>query len=106
MKKLKFAEPLPSKILSGRKNTTWRINDDKEIIIGDLLSLCYINDIEFAKAKVISINESTFGKLSESDKEGHEKFDSEEEMYAIYSKYYNFQVTPETNLKVIKFELL
>lgn len=37
IKKLHFAEPLPDLILSGKKDTTWRINDEKNIEVGDTL---------------------------------------------------------------------
>ncbi len=39
MKRLRFSEPLPELILSGRKTVTWRINDEKNIQQGDVLSL-------------------------------------------------------------------
>ena len=74
--------------------------------MGDNLSLCNNNEKEFAKAEVISVRETTFGELIEGDKEGHEKFSSEEEMYKTYSGYYKMKVTPETKLKVIKFKLI
>ncbi|MCB9358873.1 ASCH domain-containing protein [Candidatus Woesearchaeota archaeon] len=105
MKKLKFADDLPEKVLSGTKNSTWRVNDDKDISSGDELSLCRIDGNEFATAKVIFVKETTFGELSEQDWEGHEKFSSEKEMYSTYSKYYDFKVFPETELKIIKFKL-
>ncbi len=105
MKRIKFADPLPNLILGGSKNTTWRINDDKNIIEGDLLSLCHINGNEFSKAQVIEVRETTFGELTDHDKEGHEKFSSNEEMYQTYSRYYTIQVTSKTKLKVIKFKL-
>ena len=57
MKRLKFAEPLLQMILSGQKDTTWRINDDKNITVGDQLSFCYTNGREFARAEVIGVKE-------------------------------------------------
>ena len=106
MKCLKFSEPLPKLILEGKKNTTWRINDDKNISMGDRIFLCYNDGIEFARAHVLSVNKTTFGKLTKDDKEGHEKFLSEEEMYKTYSKYYKIKITPKTQFEVIKFKLL
>jgi hypothetical protein len=106
MKKLKFSEPLPELILRGEKDITWRINDEKGIKVDDLLSLCHKDGKEFAKAKVTWIKEKTFGDLTEEDKEGHEEFSSDKEMYETYSKYYRMEVTPKTRLKVIKFSLL
>ncbi len=106
MKTLKFASPLPEKILKREKTTTWRVNDDKDLNIGDELSLCYTNGKEFAKAKVTNTNKTQFKDLTASDWEGHEKFSSTEEMYETYSGYYNIKITPSTKLKVIKFKLL
>src|SRR3990167_11370253 len=110
MKKLRFAEPLPRLILIGKKDTTWRINDEKEISCGDELSLCYGDgpnkESEFARAKVLWIKETTFGELTEEDYKWHEKFANEKEMYETYSRYYNTRVMPQTRVKVIKFKLL
>jgi hypothetical protein len=52
------------------------------------------------------VKNTTFGKLTEEDKEGHEEFSSDGEMYKIYSGYYGFQVDSKTELKIIKFKLL
>ncbi|MEK6947809.1 MAG: ASCH domain-containing protein [Nanoarchaeota archaeon] len=110
MKKLKFAYPLPELVLNSLKDTTWRLNDEKELSVNDELSLCYGDgenkEREFGKAKIIWIKETTFENLTKEDKEGHEKFNSEEEMYKTYSRYYNIEVKPETKLKVVKFKLL
>jgi hypothetical protein len=106
MKQLKFAEPLPGLVLSGTKNTTWRINDKKEITEGDTLSLCHNDGQEFAKAVTTSVREITFGELTQEDKTGHETFANDEEMYATYSRYYNITVTPTTDVKIIKFKLV
>ncbi|MDP7324146.1 MAG: ASCH domain-containing protein [Candidatus Woesearchaeota archaeon] len=106
MKQLKFSEPLPKLILEGEKDTTWRINDKQSIEFGDALSLCYNDGEEFAKAKVVSTRLTTFGELTAHDKEGHEKFSSDEEMYKKYSDYYKQDVTSKTSVKVIKFKTL
>ena len=106
MKKLKFSEPLPELILKKEKDTTWRINDEKELSTGDELSLCHNSGEEFARAVVLWIKETTFENLTNEDYGGHEKFKSEEEMYATYSQYYKIEVTPQTKVKVIKFKLV
>jgi len=106
MKQLKFSEPLPKMVLGGQKNTTWRINDDKQITVGDKLSLCYNDGREFAKAEIIWVKETTFQNLTKEDTEGHEKFSSIEEMYETYFRYYNMKVGPETRVQIIKFRLL
>ncbi len=105
-KVLKFAEPLPELILKKEKDTTWRINDEKELSTGDELSLCHNSGEEFARAVVLWIKETTFENLTNEDYEGHEKFKSEEEMYETYEEYYQKEITPKTRVKVIKFKLV
>ena len=105
--RLKFAGELPKLILEGKKDTTWRINDEKNIEEGDVLILISTESLkEFGKANVIKVNNTTFKNLNYNDKEGHEKFITEEEMYETYSKYYNTKIIPETKVKVITFKLL
>lgn len=105
-KQLRFAEPLPNLVLNGQKDTTWRINDDKQISTGDHLSLCHNNKQEFGQAEVIWVKETTFENLTQEDKEWHERFSSNEEMLETYTKYYNIKVELKTKVKVIKFKLL
>lgn len=50
--------------------------------------------------------EKSFKKLDEKDLEGHEKFNSKEEMYATYTTYYKQTVDENTIVKIIKFELI
>lgn len=105
MKCLKFQDPLPEMVLSGEKNTTWRINDEKEIEVNDRLSLRRVSGEEFARARVLWTKMTTFDRLSEEDRRGHESFDSEKEMLETYSEYYNMDVSGDTEVKVISFEL-
>ena len=106
MKYLKFRDELVDLILSGRKWTTWRVNDEKGITVDDKVSLCYNNGNEFARAKIYSVRETLFGKLTEEDKEGHESYSSDEQMYKQFTEDYKIKVTPQTKVKVIKFTLM
>ena len=106
MKQLKFADKLPQLILSGKKTATWRINDKRGVIKGDILSLCYNDGIEFAKAETFWVKEVAFEGMTKKDKEGHEKYPSKEQMYKTFKKYYAMEVTPKTKVKIIKFRLL
>ena len=96
MKSLKFYNGLPELILSGVKTATWRINDEKNISVEDVLSLCRLNGEEFARAAVVSVKVTTFGKLTDEDKVGHEKYNSEMEMYDKFSSFYNTRVDSNT----------
>ncbi|MDD2935524.1 MAG: ASCH domain-containing protein [Candidatus Pacebacteria bacterium] len=110
MKTLKFRKHLADMILDWQKYTTWRLFDDKDISEYDV-SMTYSflisgTNEEFAKAKIIGVRETTFGNLTEDDWDGHEKFESEKQMYETYSGYYNREVTKDSPVKVIKFELI
>ena len=107
MKTLKFSKEIIPAILTGAKTTTWRCFDDKDLKRGDEV---FLLDSEtkksFAKAVLVEVKEKTFGELDEGDKKGHEKFKSNEEMLKMYSRYYKTEITPDTSLKIIKFEIL
>ncbi|PIR04193.1 MAG: hypothetical protein COV59_03345 [Candidatus Magasanikbacteria bacterium CG11_big_fil_rev_8_21_14_0_20_39_34] len=107
MKSIKFRENLSKLILQGEKDTTWRLFDDKDLTEGDVLNfLVWETGEEFATAKIIDVKETTFQNLTEEDWAGHEKFVSDEEMYKRYTEYYKREVTPDTKVKIIKFELV
>lgn len=107
MKTLKFRKNLSDLILLGEKTTTWRLFDDKDIQVGDKLSLLvWETKEEFNKAIVTEVKEKQFKNLTENDWQGHEKFENDKEMYKTYSKYYNQPVTENTIVKIIKFKLL
>ncbi len=105
MKSLKFADPLPDLVLSGEKDTTWRVEDEKQIDVNDRLELCDSDGESFAEATVEWVKRTTFDRLTVEDREGHEPFASEEEMYETYEQYYGREITADTPLKVIKFRL-
>jgi hypothetical protein len=110
-----FSEPLPTLILSGKKTTTWRIDepvpvkrasDTDRIKVGDSLSLCYNSREEFVKAITTKVNHTIFSKLTDEDLSEHEKFNSKKEMYKQFEKYYKIKVNDNTKVVVIKFKLL
>lgn len=106
MKTLKFRSDLASLILSGEKNNTWRLFDDKDLQSGDdVIFVIWETNIPFANAKLIEVYEKQLGELDVVDKDGHEEFSDTEEMLRTYSKYYMTKVTLQTPLKIIKFEI-
>ena len=107
MKKLKFKEHFVESVLSGEKDSTWRLFDDKNLQVGDKLEFINASDgKEFANAEILSVIEKKLGEIQEDDFEGHEKFKSLEEMYETYKKYYGDEVNSKTSVKIIKFKLL
>lgn len=107
MKTLKFQHHLAEQILAGEKTSTWRLFDDKNLMEGDELELIDSETGEvFARARIVHLKITQLGKHTDEDWDGHEKFASEEEMYKTYNEYYEGKVTPETEVKIIKFSLL
>jgi hypothetical protein len=107
MKTLKFASNLVALVLSGEKTATWRMFDDKDLAVGDELSLLdQATGKEFAQAKITAVEEKTFGKIDASDLVGHEHYTSRDEMLKVYQSYYGDRVTEDTPVKMIDFELV
>jgi hypothetical protein len=105
-KTLKFRDCLVDLILTGKKNVTWRLFDDKNLQKGDLIDLINWNTKEkFGEATVVDIREKKLKEIEEGDFEGHEKFLNQEEMYSTYRNYYGKKVNGETIVKIITFKL-
>jgi|SRR3989344_5590824 len=106
-KTIKFKSHLANLILNGEKTTTWRLFDEKESKSGYLVEL--INSDtgnKFAKAEILKVWEKTLGTIDENDLAGHEKFESEQEMYETYKSLYGDGVDKNTVVKIIQFKLL
>ena len=104
MKTLKFAPNLVAQILGGEKTSTWRLYDDKDLQKHD--QLLFLNKAtleEFGTATITSLYTKTLGTLTNDDWEGHERFKSEEEMYATYRSYYGDSVNEYTEVKILSF---
>jgi hypothetical protein len=107
VKVVKFRDYLVPLVLSGEKNSTWRLFDDKDLSVGDDIELqVFVTLKAFANAKIIKVAEKQFAELSKEDKQGHEKYTSDVDMYAEYTRYYKTDVGPETLVKIIWFELV
>ncbi|PLX21179.1 hypothetical protein C0584_03350 [Candidatus Parcubacteria bacterium] len=107
MKKLKFKKELSELILEGEKTSTWRLFDDKDLRVGDKLEFLISESLEkFALAEITEVLEKTFRDLRDNDWAGHEKYESEEEMFRAYSEYYEEEVNSLTKLKIIKFKII
>lgn len=106
-KSIKFRDHLVKLVLVGEKNTTWRLFDDKNLHVNDVVD--FINwetGGKFAEAELIKVWEKTLGTLEDEDWEGHERFSSEEVMYETYKTYYGDRVDENSPVKIIQFRLL
>ncbi len=104
MKTLKFKPHLCQQILNGKKTATWRLFDDKDLQEGDEINFVNKDTLEsFGEGHIKTLRIKSLGTLVESDWEGHERFESEEEMYDTYRTYYGDTVGPGSELKIIEF---
>ena len=106
LKRLKFRDGLVPDILSGAKNSTWRLRDDKKISVGDLVECVDESGRRFAIAEVTEMVEKSLGCLTTDDFEGHERYETAAAMYATFEGYYGTPVGPDTPVKLIRLRLL
>lgn len=103
-KTLKFKSHLCEQILSGKKTSTWRLFDDKDLQIGDELDFLNKETLEkIGTAKITDLYIKTLSTLTDDDWQGHEKFVSDEEMYTTYRQYYGDAVNEDSEVKIISF---
>lgn len=104
MKTLKFRPHLCEQILSGEKTSTWRLFDDKDLQPDDEVQFLNKETLEqFGTATLDTVTTKTLGTLEESDREGHDRFSSDEAMYEEFIKYYGDKVGSDSEVKIIHF---
>jgi hypothetical protein len=107
MKIIKFTKELVPLILSGEKTSTWRLFDDKDLGVSDDLKFISSDTGEiFGYAVILGIYQKKLGEITEDDFDGHEKFQSNEEMIETYKGYYGERVDENTIVKIIRFSFV
>ncbi len=112
MKKLKLDHELAELVLNGQKWSTWRMFDDKDLSVNDeveLIDKVKPDDpeawIPIGIARINQIIERRLGDIEESDLDGREGFESREEMLRKFQRNYGANVTFDTPVKIIHFDL-
>lgn len=104
MKTLKFTSDQIPLIINGSRKATWRLNDDKQLDVGDVIEFINSQDGQtFGYATVNEIIIKRICDLNENDKEGHENYKNEQEILDAFKKYYGPSVTVEDKVKVVKY---
>lgn len=107
MKTLKFVPEQISLILSGQHTSTWRLVDEKDIQVNDILQLVNSeNGFVFAKILVDEVTTKRISAINEQDMQNHKKYVSNEEILADFRKYYGSRITQGQLVKIIRFHLL
>jgi len=107
VKTLKFKNKLVELILSGGKDCTWRLFDDKNLSVGDELILTNKDTgNKSGKAKIVSIFEKRLADVNDNDLIGHEKFKNRDNILETYKGYYGEEVSGDSVVKIVKFKLI
>lgn len=113
MKTLKFEHKLASLIKDGSVTSTWRLNDDKNLSVGDEVRLIDKVDPErpatwtvFGMARIERVIEKRLSEVEPEDIKGYKTYTTMQEMLIFFKSYYNNDVSLSTPIKLIDFTLL
>lgn len=113
MKTLKFDHRQAEQIAGGAMTATWRVRDDKNLSVNDEVRL--IDKVDparpetwqvFGTARIDRVIEKRVDDISAEDMEGHEKYDSVQEIVEHLKSYYGTDVTSATPIKLIYFKFI
>ena len=110
MKTIKLDHALANEVKSGKKTSTWRLFDDKDLSVDDRVIL--IDKVDphnhdtwkaFGEALINRVVEKHLGEVGKDDYEGHQPYVSDDEMLAEFRLYYGESVSLKTPVKIIHF---
>lgn len=111
MKTLKFNHQLAQMIISGKKTSTWRINDEKNLSVDDdVLVVDKVDRVDksswliIGTAHINQILAKRLGEINNADFAGHETYASKDEMMATFRGYYGDDINEKTTVKIVLFD--
>lgn len=111
MKTLKFNHRSARLIAQGKKISTWRLFDDKDLSVNDQLTIIdKVKQDEPASWKAIGVAtiteivEKRLADVTEENMIGEGSFATKKEMYRTYQQYYGDKVEPSTPVKIVYFD--
>lgn len=111
MKSLKLDHELAQLVLAGKKRSTWRLFDDKDLSVNDELRL--IDKVDPARpetwkpigvARINMVVQKRLGDVGPADYVDHEAYASKNALLEMFQKYYGSDVNFDTIVKIIKFD--
>jgi len=110
MKTLKLDHQLAQDVVAGKKTSTWRLYDDKDLSVNDTVKLLDKVDPSrpetwkvIGEAHITTVIQKRLGDVADDDYEGHNPYESQQAMLHSYQKYYGQQVDLDTPIKIIRF---
>ena len=111
MKYVKVSHKVAKLILSGQKNSTWRINDEKNISVDDEISIIDKVDPKVSSSwqiigtgRVNQVIQKRLDDLQNNDLGPGEEFESKQQMIKTFRNYYGGDVDEQTPVKIISFD--
>ena len=111
MKYVKVSHKVAKLILDGKKNSTWRINDEKNISVDDAIGI--IDKVDprdqstwqvIGEGRVNSVIQKRLNDIQNHDLGPGEEFDSRTDMIKTFQNYYGPDVNENTTVKIINFD--
>lgn len=106
MKTIKFTPQLSELIKTGKKVTTFRLFDDKDLQVGDEFIMATRDGeqvTEFGTGVITEVILRTIDTLQPKDYEGHEPV---EDPIKYYKQFYGDRVQGDSEVKIIRFDVL
>lgn len=111
MKSLKLDHDQAQQVLSGKKTSTWRLFDDKDLSVNDDVRL--IDKVQAEKpeswrtigvARITRVIEKQLAAITVADITDNEAFATPAEMLDVYRSYFGNGVTMQTSVKIVYFD--
>lgn len=111
MKSLKLDHELAQLVVAGKKRSTWRLFDDKDLSVNDELRL--IDKVDPARpetwkvigtARINMVVQKRLGDIELADYADYEPYASKNELLEMFKKYYGSDVNFDTIVKIISFD--
>lgn len=111
MKTIKLDHELAEDVKNGKKHSTWRLFDEKDLSVDDRVIIIDKVDphnhdswVAIGEAVLTKVVEKHLGDVAKEDHEGHNPYASPEDMLQAFQGYYGDSVSFKTPVKVIHFE--
>ncbi len=110
MKSLKLDHNLAQLVLQGKKTSTWRLFDDKDLSVNDTVKLIDKVDPKqpetwqvIGQAHINTVIQKRLGDLGPEDYDNSDKQISAHDLVESFKKYYGNDVSIDTIVKIIRF---
>src|SRR5690606_38885522 len=111
MKSLKLDHELAALVMLGKKRSTWRLFDDKDLSVNDEVRL--IDKVDknrpetwkaIGTARINMVIQKRLGDIDPNDYDDHERYESKQQMLEVFRSRYGNDVNFDTIVKIVRFD--